>query len=43
MTKEQPKREWVARGFTAVEDIVYLGLGLLPGWHFSHFVSERSD
>ncbi len=29
MTKEQPKREWIARGFTAVEDIVYLGLGLL--------------
>jgi uncharacterized membrane protein (DUF373 family) len=29
MTKEQPKRQWVARGFTVVEDIVYLGLGLL--------------
>lgn len=29
MTKEQPKRQWIARGFTAVEDIVYLGLGLL--------------
>ncbi|MEP6602672.1 MAG: phosphate-starvation-inducible PsiE family protein [Spartobacteria bacterium] len=29
MTKEQPKREWIARGFTVVEDIVYLGLGLL--------------
>ena len=29
MTKERPKREWIARGFTAVEDIVYLGLGLL--------------
>src|ERR1700730_3925545 len=29
MMKEQPKREWVARGFTAIEDIVYLGLGVL--------------
>jgi hypothetical protein len=31
MPKEtvQPKRAWVARAFTAVEDIVYLGLGLL--------------
>jgi uncharacterized membrane protein (DUF373 family) len=29
MTKERPKREWIAHGFTAVEDIVYLGLGLL--------------
>ena len=29
MTKERRKREWIARGFTAVEDIVYLGLGLL--------------
>ncbi len=28
MKKEEPKREWIARGFTAVEDIVYLGLGL---------------
>jgi hypothetical protein len=25
----QPKRAWAARAFTAVEDIVYLGLGLL--------------
>jgi uncharacterized membrane protein (DUF373 family) len=25
----QPNRAWVARAFTAVEDIVYLGLGLL--------------
>jgi uncharacterized membrane protein (DUF373 family) len=25
----QPKRAWVARAFTMVEDIVYLGLGLL--------------
>jgi uncharacterized membrane protein (DUF373 family) len=31
MPKEplQPKRAWVARAFTVVEDIVYLGLGLL--------------
>lgn len=29
MTKERPKREWIALGFTVVEDIVYLGLGLL--------------
>ena len=29
MRREPPKREWIARGFTAVEDIVYLGLGLL--------------
>ncbi len=30
-TKEsqQPKRAWAARGFTVVEDVVYLGLGLL--------------
>lgn len=26
---EPPKRAWVARAFTTVEDIVYLGLGLL--------------
>ena len=26
---EEPKRLWAARAFTAVEDIVYLGLGLL--------------
>jgi hypothetical protein len=26
---EEPKRVWAARAFTAVEDIVYLGLGLL--------------
>lgn len=26
---KQPKREWVARAFTSVEDIVYLGLGVL--------------
>lgn len=25
----QPKRAWVARAFTAVEDIAYIGLGLL--------------
>lgn len=25
----QPKRAWVARAFTAVEDIAYVGLGLL--------------
>jgi uncharacterized membrane protein (DUF373 family) len=25
----QPKRAWVARAFTAVEDVVYIGLGLL--------------
>ncbi len=25
----QPKRAWAARAFTSVEDIVYLGLGLL--------------
>lgn len=31
MPKEssQPKRAWAARAFTVVEDIVYLGLGLL--------------
>jgi uncharacterized membrane protein (DUF373 family) len=27
--KENPNRVWVARIFTAVEDIVYIGLGLL--------------
>jgi uncharacterized membrane protein (DUF373 family) len=27
----QPKRAWAARAFTVVEDIVYLGLGLLLG------------
>jgi len=27
--KEEPKRAWVARVFTTVEDIVYVGLGLL--------------
>ena len=26
---EEPKRVWAARAFTVVEDIVYLGLGLL--------------
>lgn len=26
---EEPKRQWAARAFTAVEDVVYLGLGLL--------------
>jgi len=26
---QQPKRAWAARGFTVVEDVVYLGLGLL--------------
>ncbi|MBA2585081.1 MAG: hypothetical protein H0U99_01180 [Chthoniobacterales bacterium] len=29
MTKDRPNRAWVARIFTVVEDIVYLGLGLL--------------
>lgn len=29
--KEEPKRELAARAFTAVEDIVYLGLGVLLG------------
>jgi uncharacterized membrane protein (DUF373 family) len=27
--KDKPNREWVARVFTAVEDVVYVGLGLL--------------
>lgn len=27
----QQKRNWVARAFTAVEDMVYLGLGVLSG------------
>jgi uncharacterized membrane protein (DUF373 family) len=27
--RETPKRAWVARVFTAVEDVVYVGLGLL--------------
>lgn len=26
---KKPGREWVARGFTVVEDVVYIGLGLL--------------
>ncbi len=29
MSEEKMDRAWVARGFTLVEDIVYLGLGLL--------------
>jgi hypothetical protein len=29
MNEEKMDRAWVARGFTLVEDIVYLGLGLL--------------
>ena len=29
MSEEKMGRAWVARGFTLVEDIVYLGLGLL--------------
>ncbi len=29
MIKDKPNREWVARVFTAVEDVVYVGLGLL--------------
>lgn len=29
MRIDEPKREWIARSFTVVEDIVYLGLGLL--------------
>ena len=28
-TEEKETRQWVARGFTLVEDIVYVGLGLL--------------
>ena len=27
----QMTRDWIARGFTAVEDVVYIGLGLLLG------------
>jgi hypothetical protein len=27
--KDKPNRAWVARAFTAVEDVVYVGLGLL--------------
>ena len=29
MIKDKPNRAWVARGFNAVEDVVYVGLGLL--------------
>jgi uncharacterized membrane protein (DUF373 family) len=29
MPKKEMDRQWVARGFTAVEDVVYLGLGIL--------------
>jgi len=29
MVTEKSSRAWVARGFTAVEDVVYVGLGLL--------------
>ncbi len=29
MTKDRPNRAWVTRIFTLVEDIVYIGLGLL--------------
>ena len=29
MIKDKPDRSWVARVFTAVEDVVYVGLGLL--------------
>ena len=29
MAKKELDRQWVARGFTAVEDIVYVGLGIL--------------
>src|SRR5207237_9814121 len=29
MAADQPYRAWVARVFTAVEDVVYVGLGLL--------------
>lgn len=37
----QPNRAWAARGFTAVEDIVYLGLGiLLAGSALSLLVSS---
>jgi len=28
-TEEKRTRQWVARGFTLVEDVVYIGLGLL--------------
>ncbi len=37
----QPNRAWAARGFTVVEDIVYLGLGvLLAGGAISLLVSS---
>ena len=29
MEKDRSSRAWVARGFTVIEDIVYIGLGLL--------------
>ncbi len=29
MPRQELNRQWVARGFTAVEDIVYVGLGIL--------------
>src|SRR3984893_902706 len=29
MIRDKPDRSWVARVFTAVEDVVYVGLGLL--------------
>ncbi|MGI8480601.1 MAG: phosphate-starvation-inducible PsiE family protein [Chthoniobacterales bacterium] len=29
MKNQEPKREWVSRAFTVVEDVVYIGLGLL--------------
>jgi phosphate starvation-inducible membrane PsiE len=29
MVEEKSNRDWVARGFTVVEDVVYIGLGLL--------------
>jgi hypothetical protein len=29
MVEEKSNRAWVARGFTVVEDVVYIGLGLL--------------
>jgi hypothetical protein len=39
--KAQPNRAWAARGFTVVEDVVYLGLGvLLAGSAISLLVSS---
>lgn len=39
----QPKRAWAARGFTIVEDVVYLGLGvLLAGSAIALLISSGS-